>query len=313
MGLNSKLFKGDSALEACLVSDPAHITQGAIGEHVGKIQKALGILDGARIDAEELASKRYGASTAAAVLAFKKKRNIVNRSYQTQADDIVGKMTMAALDREMVEKENKDGRFDGFTDEQIATLKGDLDRANRFLTQVVLKLSGATILPTPVAEDTSAKVGNVFKTVSDNPDPFTLAFRQTEIFFNFRVLKPGMAQNFPLHAEPGNSLGRAAYVIGTDDPMVHVHQNYFTLHQDDRAVTLIHERAHTLLKISGHPGTGDVLFCVVPHLGVQFPVITYDDAIHNAYCYELLSLALQPDYNPGRFRNNPMCTSPRSH
>src|SRR5262249_23232676 len=36
------------------------------------------------------------------VLAYKQKRNIVNRSYQTQADNIVGKMTMAALDLEML-------------------------------------------------------------------------------------------------------------------------------------------------------------------------------------------------------------------
>ena len=35
------------------------------------------------------------------MLAFKKKRDIINRSYQQQADDIVGIMTMAELDREM--------------------------------------------------------------------------------------------------------------------------------------------------------------------------------------------------------------------
>jgi lysozyme family protein len=47
----------------------------------------------------------YGAATAAAVLAYKKKRNIINHSYQAQADNIVGKMTVAALDKEMVERE----------------------------------------------------------------------------------------------------------------------------------------------------------------------------------------------------------------
>jgi hypothetical protein len=38
-------------------------------------------------------------------LAFKKKRNIINPSYQSQADNIVGKMTIAALDREIFDKE----------------------------------------------------------------------------------------------------------------------------------------------------------------------------------------------------------------
>jgi hypothetical protein len=51
------------------------------------------------------AGKRYGPSTAAAVLKFKQKRNIVNRAYQTQADNIVGKMTIAALDNEMLQRE----------------------------------------------------------------------------------------------------------------------------------------------------------------------------------------------------------------
>ena len=42
---------------------------------------------------------------AAAVLAYKKKRNIINWSYQQQADNIVGKMTIAALDAEIWGKE----------------------------------------------------------------------------------------------------------------------------------------------------------------------------------------------------------------
>lgn len=101
MALQSKLFSGDQKLEAAGQSNPAHIVQGAVGDHVGKIQWALILLDGDAIDEAELAAQRYGKSTAAAVLAFKKKRDIINRSYQQQADDIVGIMTMAELDREM--------------------------------------------------------------------------------------------------------------------------------------------------------------------------------------------------------------------
>jgi hypothetical protein len=102
MALQSRLFKGDRRLEACLVKDAAHITQGAAGDYVAKIQRALYILEGVSIDSSELSSRAYGRSTAAAVLAYKKQRNIINRSYQTQADNIVGKMTVAALDKELL-------------------------------------------------------------------------------------------------------------------------------------------------------------------------------------------------------------------
>jgi hypothetical protein len=101
MALQCRLFRGDAALEACLISDPAHIVPGSAGNHVAKIQTALKILDRAVIASAELSGKRYGNSTAGAVLAYKKKRNIVNRSSQTQADNIVGKMTVAAMDREL--------------------------------------------------------------------------------------------------------------------------------------------------------------------------------------------------------------------
>jgi len=105
MGLVSKFFKGDSKLEACLVNDAAHVTEGATGDHVRKIQTALFVLDGATIKNAELDAKLYGPSTAAAVLVYKRKRQIINYSYQTQADNIVGKMTIASLDKEMFQHE----------------------------------------------------------------------------------------------------------------------------------------------------------------------------------------------------------------
>jgi peptidoglycan hydrolase-like protein with peptidoglycan-binding domain len=105
MPLISHLFRGDKALDACLVQDAAHVTLGARGVHVAKIQAALTDLDGAIINAAELSSKHYGPSTAAAVLSFKQKRQIVNRAYQTQPDNIVGKMTIAAMDAELVKKQ----------------------------------------------------------------------------------------------------------------------------------------------------------------------------------------------------------------
>jgi hypothetical protein len=105
MTLKSNLFAGDARLEACAVSNPAHVTPGSAGPHVRKIQGAVMALDGAVIDQGELDAARYGSSTARAVLAYKKKRGIVNRSYQSQADDIVGIMTIKALDAELLARQ----------------------------------------------------------------------------------------------------------------------------------------------------------------------------------------------------------------
>lgn len=103
MALQSQLFRKDPKLEAAAVADSAHITKGMHGDYVQKIQLALIQLDGASIHVDGA----YGAQTAAAVLAYKRKRNIVNRAYQTTADDIVGKMTISALDAEMLQAERK--------------------------------------------------------------------------------------------------------------------------------------------------------------------------------------------------------------
>ena len=109
MPLRSKLFRADPRLQTCLISDRAHVTLGAVGDFAARIQVALTQLDKAAIDPFEIAMKRYGPSTAAAVLAYKKKRNIINRCYQSKADNIVGKMTIASLDKEMVQREQATG------------------------------------------------------------------------------------------------------------------------------------------------------------------------------------------------------------
>jgi len=101
MPLRSELFRGDHKLENAGVHDSAHILPGSSGPHVEKIQVALMLLDSTSIAESELAADRYGETTAAAVLAYKLKRNIINRSYQSTVDNIVGRMTIASLDSEM--------------------------------------------------------------------------------------------------------------------------------------------------------------------------------------------------------------------
>jgi len=101
MPLVSLLLRDEPLLQACLVADTAHVVPGASGRHVGLIQKVLLVLEKAPISAAELRSALYGPTTTAAVLDYKRKRNIVNRAYQTTADNIVGKMTIAQMDNEL--------------------------------------------------------------------------------------------------------------------------------------------------------------------------------------------------------------------
>lgn len=109
----SRHFQGNRALELCAVNDRDHVTQPASGDHVEKIQQALiriaqdepDLQAQIKISQVEINAQTYGTTTAAAVLTYKKKRGIINRSYQHRADDIVGKMTIARLDDEMFGKE----------------------------------------------------------------------------------------------------------------------------------------------------------------------------------------------------------------
>jgi hypothetical protein len=143
MGLKSRIFKGDPVFEACLVRDDAHITPGAVGKHVGKIQTALFRLDNLDVSDDERKHRRYGHSTVKAVLAYKdnKKRKIINTSYESHVDPIVGKRTIAWLDREMFDWENnpEDVRL-GVYDRMNETLFMASRPGNRF--QLFLPSSG---------------------------------------------------------------------------------------------------------------------------------------------------------------------------
>lgn len=106
MGLKSALMRDDPRLEACLVSDPAHVIPGSRGSHVMKIQIALNQLTGARLAVDGI----YGPRTAKAVTDYKNdaSRRIL-QPWQTTADDIVGKRTIASLDAELADGEPPPG------------------------------------------------------------------------------------------------------------------------------------------------------------------------------------------------------------
>ncbi len=103
------LPKRNDRLEACATTDAAHIalrTPRERGEHVAKVQAALAVLVANANLGDELGRMEYGPLTAAAVLRYKQthKPPIVNFSYQSQADNIVGRMTIQALDEDMLKR-----------------------------------------------------------------------------------------------------------------------------------------------------------------------------------------------------------------
>ena len=100
--LLSRTFSRNDRLIRCADINAAHVTPGSTGDFVTLIQRAITAIDGTEIDRPELDSATYGPSTAAAVLKYKTSRSIINPTYQTKPDDIVGIMTIRSLDAEMV-------------------------------------------------------------------------------------------------------------------------------------------------------------------------------------------------------------------
>ncbi len=200
MALQSQLLRNDSKLEAAAVSDPAHIVPGARGEHVRKIQLALIQLDGAAIAADG----SYGPGTAAAVLAYKRKRNIVNRAYQTQADNIVGKMTIDRLDQELLASEQSNDRTPRciFPPDTQQSARRSFAGGNRLVGDAPVELTGFMLLADkdaslPLAKSwvasTIVKINVIqVKLLSvDALSPANIAF-YTSIETHFKVNIPGV-------------------------------------------------------------------------------------------------------------------------
>ncbi|NJN46967.1 MAG: hypothetical protein HC808_11380 [Candidatus Competibacteraceae bacterium] len=104
--LRSDLFKDDPKLEDCANIPLKHLKVGTKpGPHIAKIHAALERLrpSGPVISADEKRSMAYGSTTAAAVLNYKASHvpPIINFSYQKRPDNIVGQMTIQAIDAEL--------------------------------------------------------------------------------------------------------------------------------------------------------------------------------------------------------------------
>lgn len=349
MPLSSESLRGDQKLEMAAISNPAHVVKRASGDHVSKIQRAIMQLDNATIERAELSSATYGDSTADAVLSYKQKRSIINRTYQPVADNITGIMTMAALDKELLVKEAQAQDFIFLSDAQRAMVAADLLRARQMLDVVLTRLRiiarstpTGDLLVTPrnlPYYDSKLKVLNVFRINTFIPDDFPVppnilttlqqrfrglvlpaasnspadALNFSTLLLNFQRLRSSLDERFRREFYTqgrfrGQPLGFFAAFVDARNPRdttVRITRFYFDTAvmptQDDRAVTLAHERAHTVLLANGHPGTGDNPFNVTPHLGDP-NVKTADQALANPYCYEWLTDAVQPNYDPDRFR-----------
>jgi hypothetical protein len=347
MPLKSKSFRGDPKLEAAAVSHPSHITLGATGIHVSKVQRALiQLFDQAAIERAELSEAKYGPTTKQTVQAFKSQdgKEIVNKSYQPSPDAIVGIMTMAELDKQLGDKESSDPDFLFFRDEQKAMVKSDIRRSKVMVEEALRRLrlvsgigadGGMIVTPRNFRYyDTRLKVLKVFRINSfsnddlpvsleidrqfrsevsgyngmpDSGGDFAEQMRFSRLLENFVKLRASLDAPFDkefytMGTFRGTPLGFFAAFVDANRPTdttVRFTRSYFDAQiiatEDDRAVTIAHERCHTIFRANGHPGTGDNPFCVTPHLGDP-NVTTADDALMNPYCYEWLIKALQPSY-----------------
>ncbi|RAR57582.1 hypothetical protein C7401_115138 [Paraburkholderia unamae] len=105
--LHSDELRDDPKLEACATSPSGHLRVGTPpGPHILKIQLAIERLrpTGPSISAAEKSAMSYGPTTARAVLNYKTTHlpPIINFSYQRVPDDIVGQMTIVAMDAELL-------------------------------------------------------------------------------------------------------------------------------------------------------------------------------------------------------------------
>jgi len=286
-GLQSRLFKGDPKLEACLISDPAHIMQGAVGDHVSKIQVALKELDSANIDAGELATKRYGPSTAAAVLAYKQKRGIINYSYQTRADNVVGKMTIARLDSEMEALERGRRARPIPVDpeaERRATIRRAFERSReslRNVTGILQRLeadidradraTGADkgLALANLAHVHARNIAVVSRRLNVSPDPLSPTFRsalqkarellQRNLSESSNIIDQGNAGRCV--PRPGKGVPFAATTKSDPDPRVSVCSPFFGSNADLQRDVITHEFFHLvgLADIEGASTTRDLL------------------------------------------------------
>lgn len=234
--LRSELFRGNTRLERCAVDNAQHIVRGNRGDFVSKIQEALVILDDAILTGTDITSQTYGTSTAEAVLAYKTARNIVNRSYQSTPDDIVGIMTIARMDKEMAEMEVR-------MPEMIRQA-----RIGAFQRTFAAFLQVAGIGPPPPPdrldpnEENRRRARNLAMAIFNNANPDMDDIGSELGDMKNRIASPSLPTEHAHFPDPRCGF-RSAFVVGNRIP-VFLCPVFFGGNDEQRIRTLVHESAH---------------------------------------------------------------------
>jgi hypothetical protein len=184
----------------------------------------------------DISTQTYGSSTAEAVLAYKAARNIVNKSYQSVPDDIVGIMTIARMDQEMVAME--------------AQMPDMIQRARLGAFQrtfsAFMQAAGIGPAPPPGRVDPNAanrqRARDLATAIFDNTNPDMDDIGEELGDMKNRLASP----NLPIeraHFPDSRIGGRTAFVQGNRVP-VFLCPQFFGTTDEARIRTFIHESAH---------------------------------------------------------------------
>jgi hypothetical protein len=170
---------------------------------------------------------------------------------------------------------------------QRLILDHDIIAAQKWLTHVNSRLLNAA------DADMVSKVLNVFHIAVNNP-LHGHSFRNLKD--RFILLRDSFDVPFPLELDPGQPLELAWVDLNDAAGTMHFPATYFRAAEVERIEKIIHERAHTVLRVrhEGMAGGGEV---VDFNPGDPNP-FTLLQAMGNAYCYGWLANALQPGYRP---------------
>ncbi len=186
-------------------------------------------------------------------------------------------------------------------DTNIPEAKSMLDRVliltNAHTNEVSKRTLGAMVQPQ--IDKTRFALRHIFGILCNadmQPEAKVDELHLNKLRTNYTKIRSSFDAFFPKVFLERDNPAMAAWVSNNlSDPTVNFTKLYFDLSEMDQAVTLIHERAHTILRIPGHPGTGDSPVCIVPNQGKK---LGFDVASRNAYCYEWLATSLHPNYDP---------------
>ena len=203
------------------------------------------------------------------------------------------------------------GKFSGFNSDQVKMVQKAIADARSILDNAISMVALAPFMREPAPNEPRSTVISLRHNfdVDVKRDDASAGFNAVQLLIlqkKLAQLKAGMAEDVAYVFEPKPGFPEA-WVVGTTDPTVHIKPFFF----DDsfktelsRAATILHERAHTILKAPGHPGIGGGLATLIaePHEDKR-PLYSsrarfFDDAIANPYNYEWLCASIDSRYRP---------------